>query len=110
MFLVASSLLSLTAVFTVRPALSRGKKAIAALVLNILSVALCAAALLAFLVSIQQQRPELLQYLGWTVYICGGTLFYASVVTVLLGVTHGDAVRVVPAVRVAAQGLSVIAA
>lgn len=61
------------------------------------------------MVSVEQQDPELLQHLGWTFYICCGTLFYASLVTVLLGVVHGDSARVEPAVRTAV-GLSVIAA
>lgn len=61
------------------------------------------------MVSVEQQDPELLQHLGWTFYICCGTLFYASLVTVLLGVVHGDGARVEPAVR-RAVGLSVIAA
>ncbi|XP_078025789.1 uncharacterized protein LOC144463903 [Epinephelus lanceolatus] len=111
MFLSASCLLSLAALLTVRPALIRGRKAVAALLLNIISVALCASALIAFLVSIEQQEPELLRHLGWTFYICCATLLYASLVCVLLGVIHGDGGRVEPAVRGgAAVDLSVIAA
>ncbi|XP_050925583.1 uncharacterized protein LOC108882478 isoform X1 [Lates calcarifer] len=140
MFLSASCLLSLAALLTVRPALIRGRKAVAALLLNISSskthsehtitqqintltrphsvsvqlseVALCAGSLISFLVSIEQQDPELLHRLGWTFYICCATLLYASLVTVLLGVIHGDGGRVEPAVRAgaAAVDLSVIAA
>ncbi|KAI3352019.1 hypothetical protein L3Q82_020257, partial [Scortum barcoo] len=110
MFLSASSLLSLMAVLTVRPAVIRGRKAVAALILNVISAALCAASLVAFLVSIEQHDPELLKHLGWTFYICCATLLYALLVTVLLGVVHGDAAQVEPAVRAAAVDLSVIAA
>lgn len=74
-------------------------------------MALCASALIAFLVSIEQQEPELLRHLGWTFYICCATLLYASLVCVLLGVIHGDGGRVEPTVRGgAAVDLSVIAA
>ncbi|GAA6214227.1 uncharacterized protein LOC108882478 [Lates japonicus] len=112
MFLSASCLLSLAALLTVRPALIRGRKAVAALLLNITSIALCAGSLISFLVSIEQQDPELLHRLGWTFYICCATLLYASLVTVLLGVIHGDGGRVEPAVRAgaAAVDLPVIAA
>ncbi|CAB1416393.1 unnamed protein product [Pleuronectes platessa] len=110
MFLSASSLLSLTALLAVRPALSRGRKAVAALLLNITSIALCAAALVSFLVSVEQQDPELLQHLGWTFYICCATIFYASLVTVLLGLVHGDRGRIEPAERGGAVDMTVMAA
>ncbi|KAF3694244.1 hypothetical protein EXN66_Car009920 [Channa argus] len=93
MFLSASCLLSLTALLTVRPALSRGRKAIAALLLNTTSVVLCASSLINFLVSVEEHKPELQQQLGWSFYICCATLFYASVVTMLLGVIHGKKQR-----------------
>ncbi|KAK2848761.1 hypothetical protein Q5P01_008595 [Channa striata] len=109
-FLSASCLLSLTALLTVRPALSRGRKAISALLLNTTSVALCASSLINFLVSIEKHKPELLQQLGWSFYTCCVTLFYALVVTVLLGVIHGDGGRVEPALRGEAVDLPVIAA
>ncbi|KAK2904526.1 uncharacterized protein [Channa argus] len=110
MFLSASCLLSLTALLTVRPALSRGRKAIAALLLNTTSVVLCASSLINFLVSVKEHKPELQQQLGWSFYICCATLFYASVVTMLLGVIHGERGQVEPALRGGAVDLSVIAA
>ncbi|CAK6976676.1 uncharacterized protein LOC108882478 isoform X2, partial [Scomber scombrus] len=65
---------------------------------RLLAVVLCAGALVSFLVSIQQQEPELLKHLGWTFYICCATLLYALLVTVLLAVIHGDNSRIEPAV------------
>lgn len=74
------------------------------------TVALCAGALIAFLVFIEQQEPQWLLHLGWTFYICCATLLYATLVTVLLGVIHSDGGRVGPALRGGRVDLSVIAA
>ncbi|KAF7651967.1 hypothetical protein LDENG_00103190 [Lucifuga dentata] len=110
MFLSVSTLLSLVALLTIRPALSRGRKAIAALLLNIFSVALCACALISFLASIEEQEPELLKHLSWTFYICCTNMVYASLVCVVLGIVHGESARVEPAARGEAVDVSVIEA
>lgn len=46
--------------------------------------------IIAFMVSIQLQNAELFKYLGWSFYICSGTLLYASVVTVTLGLVEAS--------------------
>lgn len=73
-------------------------------------VALCAAALIVFLVSIGEQMPQLLKYLGWTFYICCSNLCYALAVSVVLGLVHGSSAQVEPAVSGMRLGVSVIAA
>ncbi|GAA6099181.1 uncharacterized protein LOC115551886 [Tachysurus ichikawai] len=90
MFLTCSSILSLFTLFTIRPALSNGKRAILALLLNIFSVAFCVSALIAFIVSIEEQMTEMSKFLGWAFYICCATLVYASLVSVALGFVEGS--------------------
>ncbi|XP_076877986.1 uncharacterized protein LOC143526996 [Brachyhypopomus gauderio] len=89
-FLAASSILSLATLVTIRPALTKGKRAIEALLLNIFSVAFCMSALIAFMVSMEKQLTEVVKFLGWAFYICCTTLFYGSLVSVALGLVQGS--------------------
>ncbi|KAJ8394037.1 hypothetical protein AAFF_G00053810 [Aldrovandia affinis] len=75
MFLAGSCVSSFLTLFAIRPTLIKGKRVLLALVLNILSV-------ITFLVSIGE---PMLEFLGWSFYICCASLFYAIVVSVTLG-------------------------
>ncbi|KAG5263733.1 hypothetical protein AALO_G00267990 [Alosa alosa] len=90
MFLSCSCVLALAALIAIRPAMTRGKRAIFALVLNILSVGFCVSCIIAFMLFIQLQNPQLFKYLGWSFYICCATLLYASLVSVTLGLVEGS--------------------
>ncbi|KAL6480416.1 hypothetical protein MHYP_G00114490 [Metynnis hypsauchen] len=90
MFLASSSTLSLATLVAIKPALSKGKRAIVALLLNIISVAFCVCALIAFILSIEEHLPEMVKFLGWAFYICCATVLYASVVSVGLGLVGGS--------------------
>ncbi|KAL7863057.1 hypothetical protein SRHO_G00120410 [Serrasalmus rhombeus] len=90
MFLASSSTLSLATLVAIKPALSKGKRAIVALLLNVMSVAFCVCALIAFMLSIEEHLPEMVKFLGWAFYICCATVLYASVVSVGLGLVGGS--------------------
>ncbi|KAK2838611.1 hypothetical protein Q7C36_013425 [Tachysurus vachellii] len=53
-------------------------------------VAFCVSALIAFIVSIEEQMPEMSKFLGWAFYICCATLVYASLLSVALGFVEGS--------------------
>ncbi|KAK1161241.1 hypothetical protein AOXY_G20184 [Acipenser oxyrinchus oxyrinchus] len=88
MFLTASSVLSFITLFTIRPALSEGKRATTALILNILAALFCMSSLTCFLATLVLQDPYLLHNLGWSFYICCAALIYALVVNVTLGLVR----------------------
>ncbi|MGH0117924.1 UNVERIFIED_CONTAM: hypothetical protein FKN15_074391 [Acipenser sinensis] len=88
MFLTASSVLSFITLFTIRPALSEGKRATTGLILNILAALFCMSSLTCFLATLVLQDPYLLHNLGWSFYICCASLIYALVVNVALGLVR----------------------
>ncbi|KAL4631521.1 hypothetical protein GN956_G15543 [Arapaima gigas] len=96
MFLAGSCGLSFLTLFAIRPAILRGGRAVVAVLLNFSSVLSCIGALVSFLVTTKAQVPLALHYLGWSFYICCATLFYASLVSVVLAVVRGSP-RVEPA-------------
>ncbi|CAL8262223.1 unnamed protein product [Lota lota] len=104
MFLAGSCILSLAALLSFR---LRGPAVV--LLFNISSATLCVAALTVFLVSLEEQFPELLKNLGWTFYICCGNLLHTVVLSVALGLFHGASIQVEPTHARAGVDLPVIA-
>lgn len=71
---------------------------------SISSVVFCVSALIAFIVSVGEQMPEMSKLLGWAFYICCATLVYASLVSVALGFVEGSS-SIEPANPDGGQGL-----
>ncbi|CAL8358119.1 unnamed protein product [Merluccius merluccius] len=103
MFLAGSCVLSLAALLS-----SRFRGPAVALLFNISSATLCVAALIVFLVSLEEQRPELLKYLGWSYYTCCGNLLYTVIVSLAMGLFHGASIQVQPTDPEAALDLPVL--